>query len=123
MSDTRATTGRPYGADGRPPRRGDSRIARRHARVSDKRAVEGAGPYGVDPRFPRRGDLRSPASLRACPTSGRGKPRPYDADGGFPVGAIHESPADPRACPTSGPGHGLGVSPYEVCARSPYHAL
>ena len=26
----------------------------------------------ADPRFPRRGDLRSPASLRACPTSGPG---------------------------------------------------
>ena len=41
----------------------------------------------ADPRFPRRGDLRSPASLRACPTSGPGHgldAGPYDADGGFP---------------------------------------
>ena len=45
----------------------------------------------ADPRFPRRGDLRSPASLRAYPTSG--------------------------------PGHGRGAGPYEVGARSPYHAL
>ena len=35
-----------------PPRRGDSRIARRHGRGSDRRAVGGAGPYTTNPRFP-----------------------------------------------------------------------
>ena len=34
------------------PRRGDSRIARRHGRGSDRRAVGGAGPYTTNPRFP-----------------------------------------------------------------------
>ena len=34
------------------PRRGDSRIARRPAPMSDLRAVEGAGPYGANPGSP-----------------------------------------------------------------------
>ena len=95
------------------PRRGDSRIARRPARTSDKRAVEGAGPYGADGRFPVGEGLAPPAvPARVSDKRAVGDAGPYDADPRFPVGAIHESPADMRERPTSGPGHGLGAGPY-----------
>ena len=54
------------------PRRGDSRIARRHAPMSDKRAVEGASPYAAT-LPPLKGEV-SPA---LAPVTEGCLPRPH----------------------------------------------